>query len=42
VRAAFDNHGGLVRGNDVAERMRRKNAPGLSSLARRIVASELV
>lgn len=42
VRAAFDNHGGLVRGDDVAERMLRKNAPGLGSLARRIVAGELV
>jgi hypothetical protein len=42
VRAAFDKHGGLVRDDAVAERTREKSAPGLSPLARRIVAGELV
>ena len=39
---AFCCHGGLVNGNEVAERLRRKNGSGLSSLARRIVARESI
>ena len=39
---AFCCHGGLVNGNEVAERLRRMNGSDLSSLARRIVARELI
>jgi hypothetical protein len=40
--SAFCRHGGLLNGNEVAERLHRKNGSDLSSLARRIVARELI
>jgi hypothetical protein len=39
---AFRCRGGLVDGTEIAERLRRKNGSDLSSLARRIVARELI
>jgi hypothetical protein len=42
LRGAFRCHGGLVDGNEVAERLRRRNGSDLSSLARRIVGRELI
>jgi hypothetical protein len=39
---AFARHGGLGNGNEVAERLRRTSGYDLSSLARRIVARDLI
>ena len=39
---AFRRHGGLARGDEVAARLRRLHGTDLGSLARRIVARELI
>jgi hypothetical protein len=42
VAASFRRHGGLVGGDEIAERLRRLHGAALSSLARRIVAREVI
>ncbi len=39
---AYRPHGGLARGDEVAERLHRMRGTGLGSLARRILARELI
>src|SRR5260221_3764861 len=42
VLSAFRRHGGLARGDDIADRLRQLHGTNLSALARRIVARELI